>query len=137
VIHRSGNGMNEVTVVGNGLCLKWMMESVMANLSRITDENFQEEVMESNLPVLVDFGAEWCRPCKQLDPIVEELARDWQGQIKVLTLDIDSNIQTTMQMGVMSVPTLILFIDGKPVERIIGYLPKKRILEKIKPHLGL
>jgi thioredoxin 1 len=109
----------------------------MANLPMITDETFEEEVTKSSTPVLLDFGAEWCHPCKQLDPIVEELAHEWQGKIKVLALDIDSNIQTTMQMGVMSVPTLILFINGKPIERIIGYLPKKRILERIKPHLGL
>jgi thioredoxin 1 len=91
----------------------------MANLPMITDETFKGEVLQSREPVLLDLGAEWCHPCKQLDPIVEELAQEWEGRIKVVTLDIDSNIHTTMELGVMSVPTLILFLQGQPVERIV------------------
>lgn len=109
----------------------------MANLPTTSDENFEEEVLKSEGAVLLDFGAEWCHPCKQLDPIVEELAQEWQGHVKVLTLDIDQNVKTTMQMGVMSVPTLILFLDGEPVERITGYQPKQRIINKLSAHLGL
>jgi len=109
----------------------------MANLPVTTDETFEKEVIQSKGAVLLDFGAEWCHPCKQLDPIVEELAQEWKGQVKVLALDIDTNIKTTMQMGVMSVPTLILFLDGQPVERITGYQPKQKILKRLKPHLGL
>jgi thioredoxin 1 len=102
-----------------------------------TDETFENEVIHSKGAVLIDFGAEWCHPCKQLDPIVEELAQDWEGSVKVLALDIDANVKTTMQMGVMSVPTLILFLDGQPVERITGYQSKQKILKKLEPHLGL
>ena len=80
-------------------------------LSRIATEELQK-------PVLVDFGAEWCHPCKQLDPIVEELAEEWDGRVKVCKLDIDANLNTTMSLGIMGVPTLILFIDGEPVEQI-------------------
>ena len=109
----------------------------MANLPITTDETFEKEVIQTKGAVLLDFGAEWCHPCKQLDPIVEELAQDWGGKVKVLTLDIDSNVNTTMQMGVMSVPTLILFLDGQPVERITGYQSKQKILKKLEPHLGL
>ena len=109
----------------------------MANLPVVTDDTFEEEVIKSTEPVLLDFGAEWCHPCKQLDPIVEEMAEEWGGRVKVLALDIDSNVKTTMQMGVMSVPTLILFVQGEPVERITGYQPKERILTKLEPHLGL
>ncbi|MCH7589025.1 MAG: thioredoxin [Chloroflexi bacterium] len=109
----------------------------MANLAEVTDATFEEVVKNSKIPVLLDFGATWCHPCKQLDPIVEELAQEWEGQVKVFTLDIDSNLETTMQMGVMGVPTLILFINGEPVERLTGYVPKKKILNKLNPHLGL
>jgi thioredoxin 1 len=109
----------------------------MANLPITTDETFEAEVIQYKGAVLLDFGAEWCHPCKQLDPIVEEIAQDWEGKVKVLTLDIDNNVKTTMQLGVMSVPTLILFLDGKPVERITGYQSKQKILSKLQPHLGL
>lgn len=109
----------------------------MANLPIVTDDTFEEEVIQSTEPVLLDFGAEWCHPCKQLDPIVEEMAEEWGERVKVFALDIDSNVKTTMEMGVMSVPTLILFVQGKPVERITGYQPKERILTKLEPHLGL
>lgn len=109
----------------------------MANLPSVTDETFTEEVVNSKGAVLLDFGAEWCHPCKQLDPIVEELAVEWKDQVKVLALDIDDNVETTMQMGVMGVPTLILFIDGEPVERLTGFVPKKRIVDRLGPHLGI
>jgi thioredoxin 1 len=109
----------------------------MANLPNVTDDNFAEEVLNAKGAVLVDFGAEWCHPCKQLDPLVEELAQDWEGKVKVLALDIDDNVQTTMQLGVMGVPTLILFIDGEPVERMTGYVPKKKIIDRLGPHLGI
>ncbi len=108
----------------------------MANLDEVTDETFEDEITNSKIPVLLDFGATWCHPCKQLDPIVEELATEWEGKVKVFALDIDTNLETTMQMGVMGVPTLILFINGEPVERLTGYVPKKKILDKLNPHLG-
>ena len=109
----------------------------MANLPSITDETFSEEVLNTKGAVLLDFGAVWCHPCKMLDPIVEELAEEWQGKVKVLALDIDENVQTTMQMGVMGVPTLILFIDGEPVERMTGFVPKNKIMDRLGPHLGI
>jgi thioredoxin 1 len=108
----------------------------MANLTELTDETFETEVLQSELPVLVDFGAEWCHPCKQLDPIIEELAEDWGGQVKVGKLDIDVNVETTMRFGVMGVPTLILFVGGEPAERLSGFTPKKRIIAKFSPHLN-
>jgi len=109
----------------------------MANLPVVTDDTFEKKVLKSAKPVLVELGAEWCHPCKQLNPIVEELAEEWDDRVKVFTLDIDSNVNTTMQLGVMSVPTLILFLQGKQVERITGYQPKERILKKLEPHLKL
>lgn len=109
----------------------------MANLTEVTDDSFHSEVVEADRPVLVDFGAEWCKPCKQLDPIVEELAGEWEGKVKVLHLDIDENTDTTMEYGVMGVPTLMLFIGGEPRERMSGYIPKNKIIDKLSPHLSL
>jgi thioredoxin 1 len=109
----------------------------MASLPEITDETFKSEVIGSDLPVLVDFGAEWCHPCKQLDPIVEELAEEWQGKVKVVHLDIDENADSTMEYGVMGVPTLILFKGGEPQERMTGFVPRQKIVEKLSPHLSL
>jgi thioredoxin 1 len=109
----------------------------MGYISEIDDETFELKVLQADLPVLVDFGAEWCHPCKQLDPIVEELAEEWVGKIKVFKLDVDSNVNTTMNYGVMGVPSLILFIDGEPVERMTGLVPKQRILKAMEPHLDL
>ncbi|MEJ2550251.1 MAG: thioredoxin [Anaerolineales bacterium] len=107
----------------------------MANLPQITDENFDAEVLESDIPVLVDFGAAWCHPCKQLDPIVDELAQEWNGKVKVVKLDIDANVDTTMRFGVMGVPTLLLFVKGEPVGRLTGFMPKNRILSKLEEHI--
>ncbi len=107
----------------------------MANLSNVEDATFDAEVLQAQGPVLVDFGAEWCHPCRQLDPIVEELAKDWDGRVKVLTLDIDANPGTTMKLGIMGVPTLILFKGGQPIQRLMGYHPKRRILRELEPYL--
>lgn len=109
----------------------------MADILDLTDASFAAEVLQAGLPVMVDFGAEWCRPCKQLDPIVEELASEWVGKVKVMRLDIDENVDTTMRYGIMGAPTLILFLRGEPVERLTGYQPKRRIIDRFAPHLGL
>ena len=108
----------------------------MVFITSVGDDTFTAEVLKADQPVLVDFGAEWCHPCKQLDAIVEELAEEWDGQVKVCKLDVDANLNTTMSLGIMGVPTLILFIDGEAVERLIGFVPKNRIIDKLSPHLG-
>jgi len=107
----------------------------MAELSKTSEATFQKDVLESSLPVLVDFTAAWCGPCKQLEPIIQQLARDWNGKIKVFRLDVDENPDLTMQFQVMGVPTVMLFKQGKPVERLSGYQPKDRIVSKLSPHL--
>jgi len=109
----------------------------MVNIPEINDGKFDAMVLESDLPVLVDFGAEWCHPCKQLDPIVEEVAAVWDGKVSIVKLDIDANISSAMRFGIMGVPTLLLFVDGEPVEGLTGYIPKKRIIAKLNPHLGM
>ena len=108
----------------------------MATITDVTDATFEPEVVEEGGVVLVDFGAEWCHPCKQLDPVVEELADEWDGRVRVMKLDIDNNVDSTMKYQVMGVPTLILFKDGEPVERLTGFMPKKKILDKLSPHLN-
>jgi len=108
----------------------------MAEINHVSEETFQKQVLDSALPVLVDFTATWCGPCKMLEPVVKQLAIDLSGKLEVVKLDIDSNQNLTMQFQVMGVPTLILFKGGKPVERMTGYQPKDRILKKLAPHLG-
>ncbi len=97
----------------------------------ITDENFESEVIKSDKPVLIDFWAVWCGPCKMIAPIVEELASEYNGRIKIGKLDVDSNQQTSIKFGVRSIPTLLLFKDGKLKDTIIGAVPKKHLVDKI------
>ena len=107
----------------------------MAEPFQVTDATFETEVLKSSTPVLVDFGAEWCGPCKALAPTVHAVAKLYEGKLKVGELDVDANVNTTMQFQVMGIPTLILFKDGKAVERITGLIPKDKLLTKLKPHL--
>jgi len=97
----------------------------------ITDDNFETEVIKSDKPVLIDFWAVWCGPCKMIAPIVEELASEYDGKIKVGKLDVDSNQQTSIKFGVRSIPTLLIFKDGKLKETIIGAVPKKHLVDKL------
>jgi thioredoxin 1 len=108
----------------------------MAEIIDITDDTFEKEVLQAAGPVLVDFGAEWCKPCKQLDPIVEELADAWGDRVKVVKIDSDVNVDTTTRYTVMGLPTLILFVDGEPVERLMGFKPKQKIESLVEAHLG-
>jgi len=100
-------------------------------LVEITDDNFETEVIKSDKPVLIDFWAVWCGPCKLIAPIVEELANDYDGKVKIGKLDVDSNQQTSIKFGVRSIPTLLLFKNGKLKETIIGAVPKKHIVDKL------
>ena len=101
----------------------------------VTEETFQSEVIESEQPVLVDFTAVWCGPCKMLEPVVKELAADWAGKVKIVKLDVDNNANIAMQYQVMGVPTLMLFNQGEVRERLTGYKPKKQIVSKLSPHI--
>ena len=100
-------------------------------LVEITDDNFEAEVINSDLPVLIDFWAVWCGPCKMIAPIVEELATEYDGKAKIGKLDVDSNQQTSIKYGVRSIPTLLLFKDGELKDTIIGAVPKNNIVEKL------
>lgn len=101
----------------------------------ITDGNFQQEVINSEMPVLLDFWAVWCGPCKMIAPFVEEISNEYDGKIKVGKVDVDSNPQTAMTYGIRSIPTLLIFKGGKMVDQIVGAVPKKTITSKLEMHL--
>jgi len=108
----------------------------MADIRELMDNAFQVEVLEADVPVVVDFGAEWCHPCRKLDPLVQELAAEWGARVKVVHVDADLNVETTMRFQVLGLPTLIVFVGGQPVARLQGFQPKRRIAETVQPHLG-
>jgi thioredoxin len=101
------------------------------NPINITDDNFETEVMNSELPVLIDFWAAWCGPCKMIAPIVEELAVEYDGKIKIGKLDVDDNQQTAIKYGVRSIPTVLLLKNGEVKDTIIGAVPKSVFVEKL------
>ena len=102
----------------------------------VTDDTFETKVFESDKPVLVDFWAEWCGPCKMIAPVLDEIAEERGDALAIVKLDVDANPNSAMQYGVMGIPTLILFKDGEVVERITGYMPKQRFLDRLEPHLN-
>ncbi len=104
----------------------------MGQVFHLTDENFQEEVLNSKLPVIVDFWATWCAPCRMIAPIIDEIAKEYDGKIKVCKLDVDNNPNTAITYGVRSIPTLLFFKDGKLISSSIGAVGKSKILEQIE-----
>lgn len=108
----------------------------MAAPVEVTDSTFDQMVVNSDKPVLVDFWAEWCGPCKMIAPVLEDIAKDKDGDLVIGKLDVDANQDTAMAFGVMSIPTLLLFKNGEPVERIVGYQPKEQLLPRLEAHLG-
>jgi len=106
----------------------------MSSFETINEENFTVQVLKSTLPVVVDFGAEWCGPCKRLDPILEKLNQEWDGKVHMVRLDVDVNAGVVAQYQVMTLPTLILFKGGKEQERLTGLQSRERIIEKFSRH---
>ena len=102
----------------------------------VSDATFDQEVLQSTIPTLVDFWAAWCGPCKMIAPVVKEIASDQAGALKVAKLNVDESPATATRFGVQSIPTLIVFKDGQPVERIVGYMPKERLMDRVRPHLA-
>ena len=101
----------------------------------VTDDSFEQDVIQADQLTVVDFWAVWCAPCIHIAPMLEEMAAEHDGQLKVAKLNVDENPNTAGAYGIMSIPTLLVFKDGKPVERIVGYMPKERLMDKIKPHM--
>ncbi len=104
-------------------------------LIHVTDETFEDEIIKSEIPAIVDFWANWCGPCRALGPILEEVADFYRNRVKVSKINIDDNPNVTARYGVMSIPTMILFRDGKPIERLVGLVAKERLEEFVKKAL--
>ena len=108
----------------------------MGNSLQFDQKNFQAEVLSAQGPVLVDFWAEWCGPCKMLSPIIDQLAVELNGKLKVGKVNVDDNPDLAGQFNVMSIPTLLVFKNGQAVDQIVGAMPKDRLLAKLTPHLS-
>ena len=102
----------------------------------ITDANFADEVEKSDLPVLIDFWAVWCGPCKMIAPIMEELATEYEGKAKIGKVDVDNNQEISMKFGIRSIPTLLILKGGEVVDQIVGAVPKPAIVDKLNSHLN-
>ena len=102
----------------------------------VTDANFDQDVLKSETPVLVDFWAAWCGPCRAIAPIVEELAKEYDGKVKIGKMDVDRNNATPMRYGVRGIPTLLVFKGGEVKEQIVGYVPKETIQKALDKHVG-
>lgn len=100
----------------------------------VTDATFEQEVLKSGTPVLVDFWATWCGPCRMVAPVLEEIASE-KDNVRIAKLDVDANPITAGRFGVRAIPTMILFKDGKEAQRLVGYMPKDRLLQQIQPHV--
>lgn len=108
----------------------------MAEVIELTAENFDSEVLDSDLPVLVDFGAEWCGPCKMIAPIVHNIAEKYAGRLKVCSADVDQMQSIAARYQVMSIPNLVFFKEGSPVEQVVGYMPESQLTAKVDSILG-
>jgi thioredoxin 1 len=104
-------------------------------LATITEAEFEARVLQAALPVIVDFGAEWCHPCKQLEPVLEDLSNEWQGKASFFRIDSDQEVNLVTRYGVMGLPTLILFVGGEPRERLTGFAPKKKLMSAFAKYL--
>ena len=108
----------------------------MAQPFAVTDQDFEEQVEKATLPVLVDFWADWCMPCKMIAPIVEDLAEEYDGKVSFAKVDVDSNPNIAMKFGIRSIPTLLVFKDGAPVDQVVGAVPKAELKKRLESALA-
>jgi thioredoxin 1 len=109
---------------------------VSENLVHMTDAGFEESVLKSDLPVVLDFWAPWCGPCRMMEPVLEEIAVEYAGKIVVGKLNVDENPKTATEYDILSIPTLLVFSGGKIVKKLVGAMPKKRLIEELAPLIG-
>jgi thioredoxin 1 len=107
----------------------------MSTLLAVTDPTFETEVLKSDQPVLVDFWATWCGPCRMVGPVLEQIATEQGERLRIVKLDVDASPITAGRFGVRSIPTMILFKNGRETQRVVGYMPKERLLSLLNPHL--
>ncbi len=108
----------------------------MSKPAVVSDATFEQEVLKSDTPVLVDFWAPWCGPCRLVAPVLEEIANEQGEKVKIAKLDVDANPLTAGRFGVRAIPTMILFKNGREAQRLVGYLPKEKLLQQIEAHIG-
>ena len=108
----------------------------MAHPFAVTDQSFEEQVEKATLPVLVDFWADWCMPCKMIAPIVEDLAEEYDGKVSFAKVDVDSNPNIAMKFGIRSIPTLLVFKDGAPIDQVVGAVPKAVLKKRLESALA-
>jgi len=107
----------------------------MSNVGEVTDANFEQEVLKAQIPVLVDFWAPWCGPCRAIAPVIDEIANDYNGKLKVLKLNTDENPKTAQSYRISGIPSLMIFKNGQPVEQVVGAVPKPTISAAVEKHL--